>query len=92
MTAPKLTVAQYHQRLVHLLTLDDMALAKREAKRGIVNIYRLGQYFAAADRVASMLTDVWQSNSPEALKLLCVELNGAFSLRCVDKLIAEIKA
>lgn len=43
-------IERLHQKLVHVLIEWDKADAKREAKRGYVNIYRLGHLLGAAQR------------------------------------------
>lgn len=43
-----LVIERLHQKLIHVLIKWDEAESRREAKRGHVNIYRIGHFLKAA--------------------------------------------
>jgi hypothetical protein len=72
------TVVKYLLVLSHELSLYDRAESKRESKRGIVNIYRLGLLLEAAHKVGDDVKAFENSSSPEALTQLRLALYRHF--------------
>lgn len=62
-------IQDFHLLLVAHLTQYDMAVSAREAKRGRVNIYRLGLLLQAAERVEEKAKSfgIWARDDPNAL-------------------------
>jgi hypothetical protein len=75
---PKATVAFWSTYLVHKLTRYDMQVSKREAKRGHVNIYRMGHLLAAAQKVDKAVKSVENSDDPKDIKRFEAAMNREF--------------
>jgi hypothetical protein len=88
------TVAKYLIVLSHELTVYDQAQSRREAKRGIPNIYRLGLLLGAANKVWDDVQTVKDSSSPEALVTLRLALHKHFEhdFPPVKKVLKQIDA
>lgn len=73
------TIDKYMVVLTHELIRYDMAQSRREAKRGRVNIYRLGHLLEAANRVrASVEKKRGASGDDAALRDMRVSLEHEF--------------
>lgn len=85
--------------LVSKLTQYDQRVSKAEAKRGRVNIYRLGHLFGASNEVEKATKSIENNDDPESLKKLKAQLDrsfipGALSpveyvKKAIDKYIAD---
>lgn len=73
---------QTHARLISVITRWDMALARREAKHGRENIYRLGLLLEALERF---------ERAVEAGAAPLAALSDHFSERLCDKLAVELE-
>ena len=88
------TVVKYLAVLSHELTVYDRAQSRRESKRGIVNIYRLGLLLGAANEVSDAVKSVKDSSSTEALVTLRLALHKHFEhdFPPVKKVLKQIDA
>lgn len=76
---PAGTVENFLVVLTSRLTQYDQNLARREVKKGQMNIYRLGNFLRAKQIVSDEVKDVLQREDPEALNRLKKAINKNFS-------------
>jgi hypothetical protein len=88
------TPRKYRVVLVHEITKYDAAVASREAKRGRVNIYRLGLLLQAVERVEADVATKLDSSSPEAIADFRMALYKHFErdFPPVKKVVKQIEA
>lgn len=85
------TIVRHMVLLSSALTQHDAKECKREAKRGIPNVHRLGLLFQAANRMREQLPDPLDVSTPEGARVLATAIRKAFQLRCTDKLADQIE-